>query len=350
MGIPPLHRMRERLLRPFKSFREIRHALWMIGFAFVPPAAVAIVFELSLPEHTIEQMSPIKPPATGGRDFAPILHYYIAWVTHGLVSVGVAFFAARSAFRNTAITKTTVLKRFRIMVFLFTLLIVLIADAAHCNLALLSHERLFNVLSADISLSPLFQQERQIGGYTISCFTVFSIFPVTAIAAAFWAAITIILCASKFLVEFERTDPGLGMDDRVAAFNEAMDELRSHFTALSLVLITSTLTTVAYLRTPLGLLSAVERHSFKTLTDAVGLAWGMTFSLILLALCLYPFGMLRECFDRLSREAQGINHGEVLAGWVRMNRVVLQVPGNLQMVLSVLLPATVAVLAHLVPS
>lgn len=340
----------ERLARPFRSFRELTHASWITVLAFIPALAVMGILETSLPRQAVTRMCYIDPSALTGNNYAPLLNYYIAWVTHCLTSLGIAFFAARSAFRNMPMEKVTVVKRFRTMVFLIALLVVLFADAVHCALAKFSHERLFNVLSAESSLSPLFQRGRQIAGYSISTPTIFSFFPMAAIAAAFWAATTIILCASRFLVEFERTDTDVDVEKRVGAFSDAMEELRSHLTALSVVLVTSTLTTVAYLRTPLGFLGVTRRDEFRAMTDAVGLAWGVTFSLILLAICVYPFLVLRESFNGLARDADGMNHGEVLATWVRQNRLVLQIPGNIQMVFSVLLPATVAVLAHLVPS
>jgi hypothetical protein len=266
-----------------------------------------------------------------------------------LVSVGVGLGAARGAFRNTSAPKTTVLKRFRVVVFLLLMLGVFVADALHSNLALLSHERIFNVLSGAPSLSHLFRHELSFARYTVSVPTLFSILPVVGTGAALWAMSTIILCASKFLVEFQRADEGVEPNDRVAAFTDAMEALRSHFLALSLVLVTSTLGTVAFFRIPLGLLDAAERHAFQSLSDAVSLVWGVTFSLTLVGLCVYPFIVLREQFEALQKDARITKNGD-LGRWLRKNRVVLQVPANLQLVLSILSPATVAVLSHLVSS
>lgn len=340
---------RDRLLRPFLSFRELQHAPLIVAMAFSPALIVAAVFEASLPNAAVAAMCQIDRSAVTGQDYAPILNYYVAWITHGFIALGVAYFSARSAFRNMPIEKVISLKRFRLMAFLSGLLLVIASDAAHCDLAMLSHERIFRALSLCSSLAPLFQSQWMTPWHSISTPTTFALFPLSAIAAAFWSAATIILCASRFLVEFERTDPAT-LEERIHAYNVAMEELRSHFTALGVVLVTSTVTTVAYLRTPLGFIAEAERVAFRSATDAVGLIWGGTFSLILLAICIYPFRILRERFDVLAKDADGINHGEILAAWVRENRIVLQVPANVQMVVSVLLPATVAVLAHLVPT
>jgi hypothetical protein len=340
-------RVLDRMLSPMLSFREIRHALFMMVFALIPWLSVFAVFEVFLTKNAIAPMCRTDRSAVTGHDLAPLFNYYISWVAHVLVSVGVGVGATRSAFRNTSPVKKTALKRFGILAFLVTILVVIVGDDMHSNLAVLSHDRVFNVLSVAPSLSPMFQQELNSTRYTISVPTIFSFFPIVGIAAAFWATSTIILCASKFLVEFERVDDGDEPNDRIAAFTDALEALRSHFLALSLVLVTSTLGTIAFLRIPLGLLSVAERHSFKVTSDAVGLVWGVTFSLTLLALCVYPFSVLRKHFDSLSKYAHDTN-GEVLGRWLRKNRVLLQVPANLQLVLYMLSPATFAVLANLV--
>jgi hypothetical protein len=319
----------------------------MIGAAFVPAMLVFGVFEGFLTDSAIARLSRIDRSAVDGRDLAPLFTYYISWVAHVCIAFGVGLLAAHSAFRNTSEPKKSALRSFRILIPLAALLVVLIADAMHCNLAVLSHQRLFNVLNLEPSLLPMFRTERTFTGYTVWAPTLFSFFPVSAIAAAFWATSTIIMCASKFLVELKRPKRTADPKKRIAAFCDALEELRSHFMALSLVLVTSTLATIAYLRTPLGLLSEAERLGFKATADAIGLVWGVTFSLTLLALCIYPFSVLRRCLSTLGTEAD-LTQDTVLSQWVRENRAVLQVPANLQLVLSTLLPATVAVLANLV--
>jgi hypothetical protein len=348
MQTPRSRRTVARVLCALFPYRETRHARWMIGAALVPALLVWGVFELFLTDSAIARLSRIDRSAVGGHDLAPLFTYYISWVAHVCISLGVGLLAAHSAFRNTSEPKKSVLRSFRILVPLAVLLVILAADAMHCNLAVLSHQRLFNVLALEPSLLPMFRTERTFNAYTVWAPTTFSFFPVSAIAAAFWATSTIIMCASKFLVELKRPKKRIAdPQKRIAAFCDALEELRSHFMALSLVLVTSTLATIAYLRTPLGLLSEAERSGFKATADAIGLVWGVMFSLTLLALCIYPFSVLRRCFSSLGTEAD-LTKDTVLSQWVRENRTVLQVPANLQLVLSTLLPATVAVLANLV--
>jgi hypothetical protein len=331
------------------SFPEIRHASVMALFALVPTVSVFLIFELYMTNKVVAIMCRSERSAHAGHDLAPLFNYYIVWVVHLLVSVGIGVGAARGAFRNTSPTKTTVLKRFRMAVFLLLMLIVLAADSMHANLALLSHERIFNILSKAPSLARMFRQELHFGQCIMSVPTRFSVLPIVAVGAALWAMSTIILCASKFLVEFQRFDDSVDSQDRIAAFTDAMEALRSHFLALSLVLVTSTFATIAFFRIPLGFLNGSERHDFQTITDAVGLVWGVTFSLTLIALCAYPFTVLREQFEALQKNAHATKN-DGLRRWLRKHRVLLQVPANLQLLLSMLSPATIAVLSHLVSS
>jgi hypothetical protein len=239
---------------------------------------------------------------------------------------------------------------------LVTLFFLILLNALHCKLAMLSYERIFGVLSREPSLLCLFRQKALLSGYILLP-TTFSLLPIVSIGAAFWATATIIMCASKTMVELKRaedkaeTDPKAYADTRlrarIVAFSDALETLRSHALALSFVLVTSTLATVAYLRIPLGFLADADRRGFKAVSDSVGLVWGVTFSLTLLALCVYPFNRLRAHFSKVASNAH-VTHSKVLDQWLIENRVLLQVPANLQLVLSVLLPATVAVVTNLV--
>lgn len=335
-------RVKDHLLSP-KEFEEIQHAFWMTMLALIPATLVFCVFQFSVTSDAVALMSRIDRSAIRGRDLTPLFNYYTSWVAHVLISLSVSLAAAHNAFRDTTPTKIGVMKRFRLMSFLAALSFVFLADAAHTKLAVLTHQRLFAVLSVEASLSPLFRQD--LGPLWRP--TWFSFFVVGGIAVALWATTTIILCVSKFLAEFQRPDRETTPTARIAVFSEALEALRSHFLALSLVLVTSTLGTIAYLRIPLGLLAAEERRNFKLVSDAVGLIWGVTFSLTLLFLCIYPFIVLRKSFNALEKDSRG-SKGEILRRWLRKNQDLLHVPANLQIVLSMLSPAAVAVAANLI--
>jgi len=337
-----LHRVKDRMLRP-RRFKEIQHAFWIMMLAFAPSTVVFCVFQFSITNDAVTLMCRLDRTAITGHDFTPLFNYYISWVAHVLISLGVSLTAAQNAFRNTSVPKIRAMKRFRLMGFLVALFFVFLADAVHTKLAVLTHERLFAVLSAEQALSPLFRQDfvplstRPTG---------FSFFVVSGIAVALWATATIVLCASKFLAEFQQRKGEATPTDRIAAFTEALEALRSHFLALSLVLVTSTLGTVAYLRIPLGFLGPAERGNFKLVSDAVGLIWGVMFSLTLVFLSIYPFIVLRKSFNALEMDSRGAK-GEILRRWLRKNQDLLHVPANLQVVLSMLSPAAVAMLANL---
>ena len=108
----PFRRAVSRVLSPILSFPEIRHALPMTGYAFIPTIGVFFVFEWFLTDKAIAQLCRIEPAAVSGHDFAPLFNYYIAWVAHVLISVGVGVDAAHSAFRDISVIKKTVLMRF----------------------------------------------------------------------------------------------------------------------------------------------------------------------------------------------------------------------------------------------
>ncbi|HKS23469.1 MAG TPA: hypothetical protein VJZ76_11760 [Thermoanaerobaculia bacterium] len=338
----------ERMLNPFLSFQEMRYAVIIAAFSVIPSIAMFIVLQLYLSDAAVTMMCR-GHHSLSSHDFAPLFNYYTIWVAHVLISVGVGVGADRSAFRNASEVKIKALKRFRIAIFLSLMLIVFVADATHRNIALLSHERIFNVLSNDPALAVMFHNDVRYLNRTIPMPTSFSFLPIVAVAAALWAMATVILCCSRFLAAFQQSDgdSDTSSGDRVAAFSDAMEALRSHFLALSLVLVTSTLATIAFFRTPLGLLGSSERRDYQNISDAMGLVWGVTFSLTLIALCVYPFVVLRRRFDSLDRDAQDTKNA-ALGRWIRKHRTLLQVPANLKLVLSILSPATVAIVSRLI--
>lgn len=338
----------QKLLRP-KEFQEIRHAFWMVLWAFAPITVVFCTFQFGVTGRTVDLMCATSRSKIAGHDLTPLFVYYIAWAAHMFVSGSVIFLGARSAYRNIPSDKAAAMRRFAILATLMTMFFLLLVDALHCKLAVLTHERIFSVLSREHSLCPFFEYEAEPHNHPISFPTIFSLFPIISVGAAFWATATIVLCASRSLGDFHEINNILDakVTARMTAFSETLEALRSQVLALSLVLVTSTLGTVAYLRTPLGLLADADRHSFKTVSDAIGLMWGVTFSLTLLALCFYPFIRLRVHLKAFDQEAV-LTHSEALRQWLKENRALMQVPANLQLVLSVLLPATVAVVTNLV--
>lgn len=331
--------------KPFE-FVELRHAWRIMAVGVVPSVLVFVVIEVAVTDAAIARMCDTARSAITRHDFSPLVNYYISWVAHLVVSVGVAFGATRGALHASE-SKAPFLTRFPLAVSLLIVAFVLTADAFHTKIAVLSHERLFSVLSEEPALAPLLRNESEIAGFALPVPTWFSVFPVVGVGVALWATCVVIMCASKFLVTFETQSVESREADPRARLTDAIEALRTHLLALSLVLVTSTFGTIAYLRIPLGLLADGPRSDFKSISDSIGLVWGVMFSLTLIALCIYPFMMLREQFDKL-REQTEQTKNQVMYSWLQDNRLLLQVPTNLQLLLSIVSPAAVAVVSNLV--
>jgi hypothetical protein len=330
---------------PF-TFPELQHAWRIMAIGATPAVVVLLVFQVAVTDATMARMGHTARSAMTRHDVAPLFNYYISWVAHLVVSVGVAYGARRGALHASE-PKAPFLIRFPLAVSLLILAAVLAADAFHMKMAVLSHERVFSVLSAEPSLASLFRDEVDTGQLTLSVPTWFSFFPIIGVGAALWATCVVIMCASKFVVTFETQTVDSAETDPRAKLTEAIEALQTHLLALSLVLVTSTFGTIAYLRIPLGFLADGPRSEFKSISDSVGLVWGVMFSLTLIALCVHPFILLRERFDKL-REQTEQTKNKVMENWLHENRALLQVPANLQLLLSIVSPAAVAVVSNLI--
>jgi hypothetical protein len=337
-----LVRLATRVSAPF-AFPEFTDAVIMIVAALIPAGVVAGVFQCLVSRDAVAQICRTDRLTLAGRDLSQVFDYYISWVGHVVVTLGVGLVATRGALARVNVKKRRALWGLAVAAGVLATGTVIAGDALHTNLAMLSHERLFRVLSRAPAMRWLFRDEWTLAGHVWSRPTYFAFIPVSGVAAPLFVTATVIVCASRSLANF-RWDASAGNTiQRIAQLDESLAALRSYLVGLAIVLVTSTIGTEAYLRTPLGLLNPSDQNTLKSTSDAIGLVWGGTFSLTLLTLCIYPIIVLRRRFSELEQLAL---HNLSLQRWLEKNRAPLLIP-DLQVIVSVLSPATVAMLSKL---
>src|SRR6266850_1584399 len=120
------------------KFQEVRHALPMMGCAFIPIVGALLTFQCGVTGKSIDDLMGVTAHSTiAGHDVSLLFNYYTAWMAHMVVSIGVTLLAARSAYRDRTAEKVAEMMRFAIMAALVTMFFLILLDALHCKLAVL---------------------------------------------------------------------------------------------------------------------------------------------------------------------------------------------------------------------
>jgi hypothetical protein len=111
---------------------------------------------------------------------------------------------------------------------------------------------------------------------------------------------------------------------------------------------TSTIVTGLFFQLPLTTIAPGEAYtSFRDVSTAMTMCWGVTFSLTMLAMWFYPYFRIQNDLRILQRESK-VNNDAELARWLDDLRKEYVVYTNVKSLLSIFLPAIVAVLSRFI--
>lgn len=111
---------------------------------------------------------------------------------------------------------------------------------------------------------------------------------------------------------------------------------------------TSTIATGLFFRLPLTSIAPGDAYgSFRDLSNAMTICWGVTFSLTMLAMCFYPYFRIQKDLRTLRIESRVANDTE-LTRWLDDIQKEYVVYTNVKSLLTIFLPAVVAVLSRFI--
>lgn len=336
----------------WSDFKEITIGIRIFMLTLLPFAIVTILLQVFVPNAEVDRIIAIQYSSSAAPNPEMYMFYLISAVAQVIVTMLVIIMLRRQLRENISEPKRKAVE-FGVYSFVVVILAMfVIGDCFHPVLARLSHERIYRVLEPSPLFSPYF---RSFPGmlFGSSSFPGIYLFSFLSGIGIVLALVVIVLTCfnlgedlavvrNRTLIKRRLTTSDIkDLDTKIQAFHR-------YFYILSAVLMTSTIGTGLFLRLPLTSIAPGEAYgSFRDLSTAMTICWGVTFSLTMLTMCCYPFFRIQEDLRTLRKDAKVANHPE-LTRWLDDLQKEYVVYTNMKSLLTIFLPALVAVLSRFV--
>jgi len=332
-------------------FEEIKIGTRIFLLTLVPFGVVTILLQLFVPTAEVNRIIAIEYSRTAAPNPEVYVFYLISAVAQIIVTMLVIIMLRRRLRENMPETRR---KEVELWVYSFVVVILamfVIGDSLDPVLARLSHERIYRVLEHSPLFSLYFRSFPGVlfGSNSFPGIYLFSFLSGIGIVLAL--VVIVLTCFnlgrdlavvrkaidSQQLSEREKQD----IDTKIQAF-------QSYVYILSAVLMTSTIGTGLFFRLPLTSIAPGEAYSsFRDLSTAMTVCWGVTFSLTMLTMCFYPYFRIQQDLRTLRREGKVADDTEFTL-WLADLQKEYVVYTNMKSLLTIFLPALVAVLSRFV--
>lgn len=331
-------------------FEELKIGILIFLLMLVPVTTVITLLQLFVPTAEVNRIIAVEYARTGAPNPDMYVFYLISAVAHVIVATLVIIMLRRRLRENISEPKRQALE---IGTYSFVVVIVglfVICDFLHPVLARLSHERIYRMIEHSPLFSPYF---KSFPGALVgsSSFPGFYLFSILSGGLIILGLIVIVLTCFNLgrdlafvrnsintqLTASKRED----LDTKIQAFH-------NYFYILSAVLMTSTIATGLFFRLPLTSIAPGDAYnSFRDLSTAMTICWGVTFSLTMLAMCFYPYFRIQKDLRTLRIESMVANDTQ-LTRWLDDIQKEYVVYTNVKSLLTIFLPAVVAVLSKFI--
>jgi hypothetical protein len=332
------------------EFEEIKIGIFIFLLMFVPITIVAVLLQLFVPTAEVNRIIATEYSITAAPNPEMYIFYLVSAVGHLTVTMIVIIMLRRRLRENISEPKR---KAVELGVYSFVVVILavfVIGDSFDPVLARLSHERVYIVLEH----SPLFAQyfrsfpgvlfgsNSAPGVYLFSCLSAAGI-----ILALVVVVLTCFNLGGDLAAIRNRLNGRLTISDKKDLDNK-IQRFHSYFYILSAVLMTSTIGTGLFFRLPLTSIAPGEAYgSFRDLSTAMTICWGVTFSLTMLTMCFYPYFRIQKDLRKLRKDGKVADDTE-LTRWLDDLQKEYVVYTNVKSLLTIFLPALVAMLSRFV--
>jgi hypothetical protein len=327
-------------------FDEVKVGALIFFLMLVPVTSVIALLQIFVPAAEVNRIISIDYARTAGPNPEMYVFYLIAAVAHVIVSTLVILTLKRRLRENIVEPKRQALGRGAKVFVVVIVILFLISDSLHPVLARLSHERVYRVIESSPLFSPYFRSFP--GAASFQGFHLFSLLSGGLIILGLIVIVLTCFNLGRDLVSVRNSinldlsaSKRQDLDTKVQAFH-------NYFYILSAVLMTSTIATGLFFRLPLTSIAPGEAYaSFRDLSTAMTICWGVTFSLTMLAMCFYPYFRIQKDLRRLQIDSRVANDNE-LNRWLDDIQKEYVVYTNIKSLLTIFLPAVVAVLSRFI--
>jgi hypothetical protein len=331
-------------------FEEIKIGILIFLLMLVPVTIVMTLLQLFVPTAEVNRIIAVEYSTTAAPNPEMYVFYLMSFVAHVTVTMLVIILLSRRLRENVPEPKR---KALELGLYLFVVVIVavfVICDSLDPVLARLSHERIYRVLEHSPLFSSYFRSFPGVlfGGHSFPGFYLFSCLPGTGTILALIVIVLTCFNLGRDLAVVRKDINSRSAPIKKQDLETKIQAFHSYFYILSAVLMTSTIGTGLFFRLPLTTIAPGDAYnSFRELSTAITICWGVTFSLTMLTMCFYPYFRIQKDLRTLRKEGKVANDTE-LKRWLDDIQKEYVVYTNVKSLLSIFLPAIVAVLSRFV--
>lgn len=341
--------MRNRIKRLF-AFKQLKYGIFTAIIGLIPVILAIILFEIFIDVSPYDRQIKLLQVCKN-YDIRMILYYITSGFSHIIICcVVVGHFLFKSN-KNSPILKLKLLKKIRLSVLLILIFLVFILDKIHLNLAYLSHDRLYILLGkSDFFINILKSFPKDFFHFVnIDLFHVFSIFPFILISLALAVMIFGSFFIGRKLYEFldQKDIPVNSLKEYIL---ELKSILKKYTQLLSIVLVSSTIATILFFLVPISLLeNSVEKNNYIGVSIAMGVCWGIIFSLTLFFLCIYPYSLVHKKITQVIQQNR-VKEDLDLEKWIYDNTSYFSLMADQNFILSIISPAIPSIFSAVISS
>lgn len=332
------------------SFEEIKLGSLIYLFALVPVMSTIIILQFFVPTAEVARIIATEYPRIETPNPQIYLLYLTASVVHVIVATLVILILSRRLREDISPPKLQALERAIYLSIVLTVGLFLISDSLRPNLAALSHDRVYKILEHSPLFSPYFISIPGdfVGHRSFPGLYLFSILTGGQIILGLIVAVLTCFTLGRGLAFV-----GNSLNARLTArkrkeLDARIRALHNYFYALSAVLMTSSISTGLYFRLPLTTIAPGDAYaSFRDVSTAMTICWGVTFSLTTLVIGFYPYFRIQKDLRSLLKESKVAKNIELQRLLEDINKDYV-VQSNLTPLLSMFLPAAVALLSRFI--
>lgn len=331
-------------------FPEIRIGISIFLLTLVPVTIVMMLLQVFVPAAEVNRIIAIEYPRTVAPNPEIYVFYLISAVAQVIVTILVIIMLRRRLRENISEPKRKALEFGAYSFVVVILAVFVIGDHVDPVLARLSHERIYRVLEHSPLFSAYFRSfpGMLVGSSSLPGFYLFSCLSATGIILALVVVVLTCFNLGRDLAVVSNAINNQLSESEKQDLETKIEAFQGYFYILSAVLMTSTIGTGLFFRLPLTSIAPGEAYgSFRDLSTAMTICWGVTFSLTMLMMCFYPYFRIQKDLRTLRRDGMVANDTE-FTRWLDDLQKEYVVYTNLKSLLTIFLPALVAVLSRFV--
>lgn len=331
-------------------FEEIKLGIVIFFLTLLPFMIVTVLLQFFVPIAEVNRIVATEYSIAATPKPEMYIYYLISAVAQVVVTMLVIIMLRRRLRENISEPKR---KAVELGVYLFVVLILamfVIGDSLDLALARLSHERVYRVLEHSPLFSTYFRSFPGVlvGSSSFPGIYLFSMLTGIGIVLALIVVVLTCFNLGRDLAVVRKAIDSPPSESEKQDLDTKIQAFHSYFYILSAVLMTSTIGTGLFFRLPLISIAPGEAYgSFRELSTAMTICWGVTFSLTMLMMCFYPYYRIHKDLRILRRDGKITNDTE-LTVWLDDLQREYVLYANVKSLLTIFLPALVAVLSRFV--